>query len=244
MRRKRSATRRERTVFARGLRFLAGLALIPVAIGVCRALIDTLYALPAPEAGPAPGLMALAGGYLAWLAVWCLLPAPVKAYVFAHELTHALWALLWGARVSRLRVSSRGGSVSLSHSNSLILLAPYFFPLYTVLLIAAQAIAGLFVDIGSQTPWWLAGIGFTWGFHVTFTLRGLLQHQSDITACGRLFAYTLILVLNLLGVGLWVTLSSSVPTERFFFAIVRRTGETLAAGAQWFIPGRERPADT
>jgi hypothetical protein len=77
--------------------------------------------------------------------MWFFLPHPVKTYVVAHELTHALWGLLCGARVSHLRVSEGGGSVRLSKSNIVITLAPYFFPLYTILVILLRFAVGYFV---------------------------------------------------------------------------------------------------
>ena len=213
------------------LRLLAGIALLPVSWGIARGLLDLVYVLPANGEGTS-GLMALVGGYFAWLAVCALLPAPVRAYVFAHELTHALWGLLWGARPRNLRVTKRGGSVTLSHTNCLILLAPYFFPLYTMLLLTGQSLAGIFVDTSRHAAFWLAALGFTWGFHFTFTLRGLLQRQSDIVACGRVFSYALILSLNLLGIGLWLAWSTNATIEMFLLAIIRRSTETI----QCFVP--------
>ena len=54
-------------------------------------------------------------------------------YVFGHELTHALWVWLMGGRVSRFRVGRDGGHIVTDKNNFWIALAPYFFPLYSLL---------------------------------------------------------------------------------------------------------------
>jgi hypothetical protein len=192
------------------LRFLAGLLLLPV----CAAATQTLLALIAqvrPDSTafiPAPAL-AMAGGYALWLLAYFTMPKPVRTYVLAHELTHALWGALMGARILRMSVSKHRGSVTLSKNNFLITLAPYFFPLYTVLVVVAYYLAGLFVDVRGWTLFWLGCVGFTWGFHLTFTVSSLMQHQSDIQLYGRLFSYTVIYLLNVAGICLWVVFVAS-----------------------------------
>lgn len=221
---KKTKTGKSRKAVAAGSsgRLLLGLLLAPFSLVILFALIDLLYSLPSSAGSLSPAILFLALGYFFWLLLFFLTPAPVRAYVLAHELTHALWALLWGARVGRIRVTRSGGSVALSHTNALILLAPYFFPLYTMMLLVCQLVLSLFLDVSRFAAFWMAGIGFTWGFHFTFTLRGLMQRQSDITACGRLFSYSLILIMNLLGIGIWVSLVSEVTVEAFLFHIVQR----------------------
>ena len=115
------------------LRFLLAGAALPLAWGVTRSLVDVMGEIPAEGGAVVPlGAVAVIAGLVAQLAVWKFLPLPVRAYVLGHELTHALWGLLFGARVSKLRVGTSGGSVTLSKSNVWITLAPYFFPFYTV----------------------------------------------------------------------------------------------------------------
>lgn len=145
-----------------------------------------------------PGL-AFAAGYALWLAVFVLLPPPTRTYVLGHELTHALWALLMGARVSGLRVSKTGGQVKTDKLNWVIGLAPYFFPFYAMLFMAvffmAHAIWGL--DRYMVVLFFLVGLG--WSFHVTFTLMMLLHtEQSDVQTQGVLFSMVTIYLMNLL----------------------------------------------
>lgn len=137
------------------------------------------------------------GGFVIWLILYFLLPRPMWTYVLGHECTHALWGLLMGAKVSRLKVGQQGGSVTLTKSNVLITLAPYFFPFYTVLTLAAYLLAGLWIDMSLYRPFWYAVFGLTWAFHLTFTLSILAIRQPDIHEHGRLFSYVLIYIINL-----------------------------------------------
>ncbi len=57
-----------------------------------------------------------------------------------------VWGLIFGARVGRLDIQPTGGSVHLTKTNTLITLAPYFFPFYTMLLVAIRLLLGLFLD--------------------------------------------------------------------------------------------------
>ena len=193
----------------RFLRLLLALALMPLAWGVTCTFADVFRLIPVPEGAiVAPGLLAVLAGMAAFLAAWILLPAPVRLYVLGHELTHAVWALAFGARVSRLKVGVAGGSVAVSKSNVWITLAPYFFPFWTILVAVAALIVRCFT---SPLPWphaWLFAIGFTWCFHLCFTLRSLMQRQPDIQEYGRVFSYVLIWLFNVAGVIAWIVCTS------------------------------------
>jgi len=186
-------------------KLIIGLCLLPL----CRAFSCVLYALfVSVSSDPSAGGAAwpLPAGFLISVLGFFLLPRPFRTYVLAHEMTHAFWGLLAGARVGRMKVGREGGHVELSKSNFLISLAPYFFPFYTGLVIAGWYAAGFFYDLSAYTPWWMALIGLTWGFHVTFTVYMLSRHQPDIQEHGRLFSYVIIYLANLFFVALWMIL--------------------------------------
>lgn len=196
------------------LRFVAGVVLVPFCGAATWTVIRLLASLqPDRIAHLPPSAWALGGGFLFWLTAFFALPRPMRAYILAHELTHALWGALMGARVSRLHVSRASGSVTLSRNNVWITLAPYFFPLYTMLVIAAYHVLAVFFDVEAYAPVWLALIGCTWGFHLTFTLHTLLQRQSDIEACGHVFSYVLIYLLNVMGIALWIVMVTPARLE-------------------------------
>src|SRR2546423_9596044 len=83
-------------------------------------------------------------GAVLWLIAFFGLPRPIIIYVFGHELTHALWVWLMGGRVSRFRVGRDGGHVVTNKANFWIALAPYFFPLYSILAIAIYGLCRFF----------------------------------------------------------------------------------------------------
>jgi len=211
------------------LRFLTGAALLPLCVSVSLALLETLRSIQTSGALLSPETVWLLTGYFLWLAMWFFLPQPVRAYVVAHELTHALWAVLFGGSAKNLRVSAKGGSVSLSKTNIFITLAPYFFPLYTVIVILLYLLVRCFVNPMPLPLAWLFFVGLTWGFHVTFTVQSLMVTQPDIHEYGRLFSYVIIYLFNLAGVGLWVVCTTSATFSTFAAALIAHTVDVYAS---------------
>lgn len=193
------------------IRFLVGVALLPLAYAATATLI-TLLKLPhlTREALFISEAFWLVQGILAWLLIWFFLTKPMRLYVAGHELTHALWALGFGAKVNQLQISAHGGSVKVSKSNLWITLAPYFFPFYTCLVLIIRWSVGLWLQ---PIPWpffWMFLLGLTWGFHLCFTLNALSIHQPDILEYGRCFSYIVIYLLNILGICFWLLCSTSI----------------------------------
>lgn len=203
------------------IRFFIGLLLIPLCLAVTRTAVSLIGVIwpSASYAVPLSGL-ALGGGFLLWIFLYLALPRPARVYVLAHELTHALWGMLMGAKLFRIRVRKNSGAVTLSKVNFLIALAPYFFPLYTVLVILVYYALSVFMDMRAYYSCWLGLVGFTWGFHLTLTISTLLEQQSDIQKYGRLFSYAIIYIFNVFGICLWVAVISSATfgqTARFLY---------------------------
>jgi len=205
------------------MKFIIGVFLLPLCWAFSRVLFSLLQALPAETSG----LMtwALPAGFAVSVLGFFLLPRPFRTYVLAHELTHAVWGMLMGAKVGKMKVGKTGGHVMLSKSNFIISLAPYFFPFYTGLVIVLWYGAGFFWDISRYEPWWLAAIGLTWGFHITFTVYLLSQRQPDVQENGRLFSYVIIYLANLFFVAIWI-IAIGTPTFRGAWGFI--FPETLA----------------
>ncbi len=191
------------------LKFLIGLFLLPLCWAFSKVIFSLLQSLPAESSGWT--IWALPAGFAVSVLGFFVLPRPFRTYVLAHELTHAFWGMLMGAKVGKMKVGKTGGHVMLSKSNFIISLAPYFFPFYTGLVIALWYGAGFFFDLSMYEPSWLAAIGLTWGFHVTFTVYLLSQHQPDVQENGRLFSYVIIYLANLFFVALWM-IAIGTPT--------------------------------
>jgi hypothetical protein len=137
-------------------------------------------------------------GAVLWLIAFFGLRRPVLVYVFGHELTHVLWVLLMGGRVSRFKVGRDGGHIIASRSNFLIALAPYFFPIYSILAIGVYGVLALFYNIQPYGRLLYAVIGVTLAFHLTFTCWMIPKSQTDLRDHGTLFSLVVIYLMNLL----------------------------------------------
>lgn len=211
------------------IKFLLGLILLPFCVAATRAVLELVRELGVSSLGEiARGAWWLAGGFVLWVVLFFALSRPIRTYVLAHELTHAFWGILMGAKVSKLRVSRRGGSVTLSKTNFLITLAPYFFPFYTMLTLAVYTGLTYFFDLTTYEPFWLGVVGLTWAFHLTFTVTTLMEHQPDIAEHGRVFSYAVIYLFNLLGIGLWIVGVAHPTLTDFSESLLRETTNVYA----------------
>ena len=66
-------------------------------------------------------------------------------------------------------------------------------------------------------------IGFTWAFHILFTLETLSARQPDVTAYGRIFSWTFILLMNLLLVMAWLAAVTPLGFGGMWDAVWSRT---------------------
>jgi len=182
----------------------------------------------------------LALGYGVWILCWFFLPQPVRVYILGHELTHALWAILFGGKAKNLSITPSGGSVKVTKSNVWITLAPYFFPFYTMILIVIFLLVKLFMGAVPYPLVWLFFLGFTWAFHFTFTIQSLWTSQPDIQEYGRLFSYSLIYLLNVAGIALWIVCSMSVSPRFLFDSWVFRTTKVYQKTGLFIADGVKR----
>jgi hypothetical protein len=139
----------------------------------------------------------------------------------AHEITHVLWGTAFRARVKDLRVRRGSGFVNLSKSNFIIRLAPYFFPLFTILLLLAA-----FFLRPDYLIWVFFLVGFTLSFHIISTLESLSVWQPDILKTGILFSIPIITLSNLIVIVLVLEFISpeNIHVKKYF---VRGIVETL-----------------
>ena len=157
-------------------------------------------------------------GAVLWLIAFFGLPRPILIYVFGHELTHALWVWLMGGRVSRFRVGSDGGHVVTTKANLWIALAPYFFPIYSILTIAIYGALSLFLNVQPYGRLLYAVIGATWAFHFTFTCWMIPKNQTDLTDQGTFFSLVVIYLMNLFLLSVMLILASRQITFESFGA--------------------------
>jgi hypothetical protein len=136
-------------------------------------------------------------GALCWILIYILLPEPKRVYVLGHELTHALWSWFFGGKLKKIKVRSDGGHVLITKSNFLISLAPYFFPLYVVLVVVIFTIGSFFWEWTKYLLIFYFLIGMMYSFHVTLTSRILKTRQPDIAKEGYIFSSTIIFLGNM-----------------------------------------------
>ena len=118
--------------------------------------------------------------------------------MFGHELTHALFAVLFGGSVKAFHATERGGQVTVTKSNFLITLAPYFFPLYTFLvLVLYVASRAALTNRPVQNALSFPGrreLCFSLAADLHFPGHGPEGHQEQ----GAFFSYPLIYLFNVI----------------------------------------------
>ncbi len=176
-------------------KILIGFVLVPVCIGTSQAFYDLLGSLRA--AGRAPRFFL--GGIITYVGIHLLFFKLDYLYVLGHEAVHAVFTWIFGGAVKSFRVSAKGGSVATTKSNFLISLAPYFFPLYTVLISLIFLVAQFFFKaIFEYTNVFMYLVGFSLAFHLIMTADTLKTKQPDLAENGYVFSLTLIYILNIL----------------------------------------------
>jgi hypothetical protein len=151
-------------------------------------------------------------------------PRPLRVYVFGHELTHAIWVWLCGGKVYEKQWWSReGGYIVTDTHNFWIALAPYFYPLYSLVLVVVFGVGSLFYDLTSSsatflmmTPlqWLFLLLGASWGFHLTFTIWMIPMGQTDLTTHGTFFSLVIIYLMNVILLSVFLVVA--VPELSFF----------------------------
>lgn len=189
------------TFLARTGKVLIGIALLPFCIGFAWQLAVTLVNITYRPLVP----YWFAGGFLSYLGVHFIFKKPILSYVVGHELTHAFFAVLFGGSVKAFHASERGGQVQITKSNVIITLAPYFFPLYTVLSLAAYWLARA-AGAPLLEPWFVLIAGAAFAFHIILTFIFLQTDQNDIAEHGAFFSYPLIFLFNVVLTALLIRL--------------------------------------
>jgi len=194
-------------------RFVVTLFLIPVNIILTAGFILNFTRFT--KIGPSE--VVFAAGFISYLLLHFILYRPVFMHVMAHELTHAIWATLFGGKVKALNVSREGGSVIMEKSNFLVVLAPYFFPFYTAITLLVYVITDV-----KYRDFIVFLTGLTFSFHIALTLYSLKQKQSDLKEAGVVFSLMFIYLANLLVfAGILAVVSEQFNILNFFIGSYR-----------------------
>ena len=211
-------------------KLIVGLLLLPVCAGAARVLWQVLRASGGADTFWVPML----AGAACWVVIFLLLPKPMWIYVVGHELTHAVWTWMFGGQVKKFKAGSSGGHVVISKNNFLITLAPYFFPLYAVILVVGFMLGHLIWGWWRYLVWFHVLLGAAYAFHVTLTGHVLRTRQTDITSQGYLFSAVIIFLGNAVLLMTGVAWLTGQPLLGVLSRWVHYTGDVAQRVAHWF----------
>lgn len=125
--------------------------------------------------------------------------AKTSMQIIAHELTHSFFAVLTFHKVKHIRVAddNSGGSMGFTgHGNWLIVIAPYFFPLFCMLFMVGVSLYLKFMPLN-----WVASVlfGYFIGYHVDTVASQIHDKQTDLKEVGYPFCF-----MFLPGANLWI----------------------------------------
>jgi len=144
-------------------------------------------------------------------------------YTFLHEFTHLIFGIIFLKKIVRFKVARLKGEVVLSGTNFIILLAPYFFPLLTFILLSVGFLLWEFLKY--KLIWYLtiSLVGFSLMLHIVMTLKSLMVEQSDIKSNGYFFSFVTIYFLSVsLISGIIIFLVQGYMEALAFFSILLR----------------------
>lgn len=192
----------------------------------------------------------VAVGLVAGAALYCVIHYGgyrfERLYVWGHEATHAVAAMLFGFRVHSMTVHKDSGHVKMDQCNAAVALAPYIVPVYVMLTGLVYGGLSLFQPVEPYRPAFVFVIGFFMAFHFVQTFHTLWEaDQPDLhVAGGRIFSSVMIVLGNaLLLVGvLWCLFPQKVHVADMGRAVAWHTYTSWKFGLaymwEWVTSGR------
>ncbi|MBK1880898.1 hypothetical protein JIN85_00645 [Luteolibacter pohnpeiensis] len=120
-------------------------------------------------------------------------------YVLGHELTHAIFVIIHFGKVTDFHVSTSGGYITTNKTNLMIALSPYFVPFWSAVVVLAYLLGRLFFGPTPELENLLyVTVGYTWAFHMLWTLWMLPRDQPDLQEHGVFLSLIIIYLANLL----------------------------------------------
>jgi hypothetical protein len=204
--------------------WLAALLLLPAGLITSLAFMEMLWrAFSRSDFGQSePFVFFLLGGGLwglAHTAGW----RPIHLYVLGHELSHLVVARAFGGKIFGFKVSASGGYVETDKANTWITLAPYLLPFYSLVVLLLFGLLASFLPLHERcyllalplrpVSFFYLLLGVTWFFHVTYTVKTIMVHQSDLERNGEFFSIALIFLFNIGTLVLFFIAASPSPGQ-------------------------------
>lgn len=204
--------------------FIAWIMLIPLIAVTFSTLVEMFFrALTRTSFWQSEQFIFFSLGGLAWGSAYAVGWRPIHAYVVGHELSHLIMARAFGGKIFAWSARPDGGFVETNKTNTWITLAPYLIPFYSIGVVLLFGMVGLLVDLRAVQrlagvrlePVWFfyVALGFTWFFHVTYTLKTISIKQSDLDRNGEFFSVFIIFFVNVLLITLLYLAASPSPTH-------------------------------
>ena len=136
----------------------------------------------------------------AGMIVWLLFGRFLRFFhVFEHEVTHLVTGLIFFIQPRQLVASESGGRMEMYGNNFIVSLAPYFVPLFSLVLMALMPLLDSTVNV------YACGVlGFATGYHVITNLQDFSLQQPDIRSHGLIFSTLICLLGNVIALGVVV----------------------------------------
>jgi len=174
-----------------------------------------------------------------WMGGWFFTrlfrPWFLHAYVVGHEWTHIVFIWCFFGKVKTWKASPEGGHVITNKSNIVIALAPYFVPLWSTVAMLLYLVLRHTMHlppVAEKVLYFV--VGFTWTFHLLWTLWMIPRDQPDLRENGTFLSLVIIYLVNLLVlVGLLCLASDHMSWRGFAVAWTIHASE----GIRWTCEG-------
>jgi len=133
-----------------------------------------------------------------------------------HELTHTLFALLTFHKIIDFKATgNRGGYMRFSGiggGNWLITIAPYFFPTFSMVVIAF-----IYISESKFYPILTLILGYSTLYHIHSTYQEITLQQPDIQEVGLIFSFLFLPSANLFAL---IGILSAIPSDNIEFTTI------------------------
>lgn len=176
------------------LKLLLLTAAVPALAGYSLALYVEIASALAHSTPARLGLAMVPAGMLVWLLIGRFLRF---FHVFEHEVTHLVTGLLFFIQPRQLVASESGGRMEMYGNNFFVSLAPYFVPLFSLVVMVLMPLLDSTVNVYA-----CGALGLVTGYHLITNLQEFSLQQPDICGQGRVFSTVVCLLGNIVALGI------------------------------------------
>jgi len=174
-------------------KILLFVAAVPAMAGYALALYVEIFSALNHSSQARLGLAMVPAGMILWLLFGRFLRF---FHVFEHEVTHLVTGLVFFIQPRQLVASESGGRMEMYGNNFIVSLAPYFVPLFSLVLMALMPLLD-----GSVSVYACCVLGLVTGYHVISNVQEFSLQQPDIRSHGLIFSTAICLWGNIIALG-------------------------------------------